>query len=401
MVTNQALTVDILIIGGGMAGTATAYYLSQYFPGKTALLERYSIGNDKSSSFGEERMYRRMYSDAYLSDLQTLSLQEWRQIETKHQCSLLRENGLLFYGEVWDEETIEGSILGAKKVMEEKSIPFVELNAPQMQRRWPIQPRPNFIGLYEPTAGMVWVNRALQTFRTQAQNQGVAIYEGETVIEIQSNREQSFLVKTQTGRLFHASKLILTAGAYTNDLLSSLGYRLNLEIWNMLWGYYRIEASLRELFPQWFCFQRANSHTGDGGLYYGFPCHRPQEGLIKVGIDWCPPERRTQSMQEFNPEPEPKLVQFLEQFLRHNWRGIQECVSLHCCPYTMTPDTLFILDKLPNFPNIALFTGGSGQAFKFAPIIGKLLTELILDKDPSVNIEPISINRERIIIHPN
>ena len=74
-------------------------------------------------------MYRCMYSSEYLSDLQEKSLQEWRFIEAKHNCQLLQENGLLFYGEVWQEETIEGSILGSKRVMEQKNIPFEELDA--------------------------------------------------------------------------------------------------------------------------------------------------------------------------------------------------------------------------------------------------------------------------------
>jgi len=30
----------------------------------------------------------------------------------------------LFYGESWDEETIEGSIPGAQKVMDEQNIPY-------------------------------------------------------------------------------------------------------------------------------------------------------------------------------------------------------------------------------------------------------------------------------------
>ena len=93
-------------------------------------------------------MYRRMYSSEYLSDLQEKALQEWRLIEAKHNCQLLRENGLLFYGEVWQEETIEGSILGAKRVMEQKNIPFEELDATAMAQRWAMKPRSDFIGLY-------------------------------------------------------------------------------------------------------------------------------------------------------------------------------------------------------------------------------------------------------------
>ncbi len=83
----------------------------------------------------------------------------------------------------------------------------------------------------------------------------------------------------------------------------------------------------------------------------------------------------------------------LSRFLRQNWHGIGKCVSLHCCPYTMTKDTLFVLDRLPSFPLVTIFTGGSGQAFKFAPILGKLLSELLLEQELSVDITPFNIQR--------
>ncbi len=387
------INVDVLIIGGGIAGLATAYYLSQYPQLKTVVLEAKRIGGSHCSSTGEERMYRRMYSSEYLSDLQEKALQEWHSIEAKHNCQLLRENGLLFYGEVWQKETIEGSILGAKRVMEQKNIPFEELDATAMAQRWSIKPHSDFIGLYEKAAGMVWAHKALQVFHREAEANGVIFYEEEAVEQIVVDEPNQIIVKTSKGRLFAPTKIVLAAGAWTNELLAHFQQNLALEIWSMLWGYYQVETKERENFPQWFCFQKANPKTGDGGLYYGFPCHDDDSSLIKVGIDWCPPEYRTRTMKDFKREPDPKLAQFLDTFLRQNWRGIDKCVSLHCCPYTMTKDTLFVLDRLPQFPQVTIFTGGSGQAFKFAPILGKLLSELVLEQELSVDITPFNIQR--------
>ncbi len=390
------INVDVLIVGGGMAGLSTAYYLSQYPQLKTVVLEAKRIGGSHCSSTGEERMYRRMYSSEYLSDLQEKSLQEWRLIETKHNCQLLRENGLLFYGEVWQEETIEGSILGAKRVMEQKNIPFEELDATAMTKRWAIKPRSDFIGLYEKTAGMVWAYKALQVFHQQAKAQGVTFYQEEAVEQIVVDEPNQIIVKSTKGRLFAPSKIVLAAGAWTNELLAHFQQSLDLEIWSMLWGYYQLETSQQENFPQWFCFQKDNPKTGDGGLYYGFPCHDRDSSLIKVGIDWCPPEYRTRTMKDFQREPDPKLAQFLDTFLRQNWRGIGKCLSLHCCPYTMTKDTLFVLDHLPKFLQVTIFSGGSGQAFKFAPLLGKLLSELVLEQELCVDITSFNIQRVQL-----
>ena len=382
-VTSQLpIDVDVLIVGGGMAGLATAYYLSQYSQLKIVVLEAKTIGHSHCSSTGEERMYRRMYSSEYLSDLQEKSLREWRLIEAKHNCQLLRENGLLFYGEVWAEETIEGSILGAKRVMEQKNIPFEELDAKAMARRWAIKPRSDFIGLYEMTAGTVWAHKALEVFHREAQANGVIFYEEEAVDKIVvSESNYPIMIRTTKELWFATNKMVLAAGAWTNQLLAHFQQNLSLEIWSMLWGYYQVEKREQEHFPQWFCFQKENPSTGDGGLYYGFPCHDYDSSLIKVGIDWCPPKYRTNTMKNFRREPDPQLAQLLDQFLRKNWHGIGKCVP-----------KLFLL----SFPQVTIFTGGSGQAFKFAPILGKLLSELVLEQELSVDITPFNIQRVQL-----
>jgi len=392
--TDKYFNADVVIIGGGVAGLATAYYLSQKENLDIILLESNSIPNPENSSYGEERMYRRMYSNEYLAELQEQSLKEWFALESQYNCQLLRENGLLFYGEAWDEETIEGSIPGARRVMEKKGIPFEALNAKQLQERWPMRPKPDFIGLFESTSGMVWSAKAIDLFRSQAEANGVSIQTGENTISLNPSDSNAVAITTSSGKTFLAKQVVIAAGAWTNDLLTSFTDPLNLEIWPMLWGHYKVENALRDRFPQWFCFQQEKPENNDGGLYYGFPCHTPETSLIKVGIDWCPPELRTKTMKTFVREPNSQLVQLLDRFLRHNWEGIGECVGLYCSPYTMTQDTLFVLDKLPGYPQISLFTGGSGQAFKFAPLLGKLLAEVVLDRTLSVDLSPLSASRE-------
>jgi glycine/D-amino acid oxidase-like deaminating enzyme len=60
--------------------------------------------------------------------------------------------------------------------------------------------------------------------------------------------------------------------------------------------------------------------------------------------------------------------------------GVQTAVvQSKVCLYTMTPDTDFIVDRHPENPRIAIGTGFSGHGFKFAPAIGELLAELIVD----------------------
>jgi sarcosine oxidase len=47
------------------------------------------------------------------------------------------------------------------------------------------------------------------------------------------------------------------------------------------------------------------------------------------------------------------------------------------CLYTMTPDETFILDRLPDAPHVVVASPCSGHGFKFAPVIGEMVADLI------------------------
>jgi sarcosine oxidase len=61
--------------------------------------------------------------------------------------------------------------------------------------------------------------------------------------------------------------------------------------------------------------------------------------------------------------------------------------------YTLTPDRDFVIDSLPDHPNVCVAIG-AGHAFKFASVIGKILCELIVDGKTDYNIDAFKIDRE-------
>ena len=69
-------------------------------------------------------------------------------------------------------------------------------------------------------------------------------------------------------------------------------------------------------------------------------------------------------------------------------------VDAYTSPYTMTKDSYFVMDKIR--PNVAIFAGGSGRAFKFGPLIGDCLTSLLFDHEAPVDLAPFSLNREAL-----
>jgi glycine/D-amino acid oxidase-like deaminating enzyme len=113
---------ETLIIGGGLAGTATAFSLGEKGVRSVLVEQGTSLAPTTASSNGDSRMYRKMYSSEFFSKMQSKALDRWQDVEEMSGEKLLQENGLLFYGEDTGE-TVEGSVLGAKEVMEKLNLP--------------------------------------------------------------------------------------------------------------------------------------------------------------------------------------------------------------------------------------------------------------------------------------
>jgi len=59
----------------------------------------------------------------------------------------------------------------------------------------------------------------------------------------------------------------------------------------------------------------------------------------------------------------------------------------------MTENSDFVLDTDPDHPDVVYGYGFSGHGFKFAPLIGRLLSDLALDREAGFPIERFSAER--------
>jgi glycine/D-amino acid oxidase-like deaminating enzyme len=59
----------------------------------------------------------------------------------------------------------------------------------------------------------------------------------------------------------------------------------------------------------------------------------------------------------------------------------------------MTPDEHFVIDRHPEFPQVALAAGFSGHGFKFASVAGELLADLVTGSKSPYDLELFSIRR--------
>ena len=63
------------------------------------------------------------------------------------------------------------------------------------------------------------------------------------------------------------------------------------------------------------------------------------------------------------------------------------------CMFTNTPDEHFVLDYLPGNDNVFIASGFSGHGFKFASVIGELISDLMVDGATKFDLGLFSLDR--------
>jgi glycine/D-amino acid oxidase-like deaminating enzyme len=177
-------------------------------------------------------------------------------------------------------------------------------------------------------------------------------------------------VQTGDGR-YDAEALIITAGAWAGRALAPLGLPLTVERKVLWWlGVADPAPYAPARFP---IFITDSAH----GEIYGFPVYQ-QPGLKianHAGGDLTDPDYVDRTVQD---DEKHDVVSLAEWF----FEGVTSQV-LHSavCLYTRTPDSHFIIDRHPEWPQVIIGAGFSGHGFKFTPALGEYLVSLALSSD--------------------
>lgn len=122
--------------------------------------------------------------------------------------------------------------------------------------------------------------------------------------------------------------------------------------------------------------------------FYGFPIHG--NGTVKISNHLVgsasDPDKDDRVVSE-------EFIQSCRDFFKEFIPGLENAkvVKTKVCFYSMTPDEDFIVDKLRD--NVVIGAGFSGHGFKFAPLIGKVLADLVLDGKTKYDISPFRLDR--------
>jgi len=368
----------VAVRGLGGIGSAAAYWASRRLGGDVLGLEQFELGHPRGGSEDHSRIIRLSYHTPAYVALAKAAYAAWEQVEVDSGEQLILRTGGL-------DLAPSGASIGLddyRASMTAASVPFEELDAAEVMRRWPQwNLSEDVTALYQERSGIAMASRANATHRRLARDNGAILVDG---AEVGTIREVDGEVEIEVGaRIQRVGSLIVAAGAWTSVVLGRIGVDVPLEVTLEQVVYMDAPDPLPfhpSRFPIWIWM--------DEPSFYGFPIFG--EPAVKIAWDRCEivtdPDSRSF-------EPRDDVTEAVREFAaRHLPQAVGPVRLAKTCLYTLTPDRDFLLDRVPGTENIFTVVG-AGHAFKFASLLGRILVDLALDGATTHDISALAADR--------
>ncbi len=303
----------------------------------------------------------------------------WRELEQRTGEELLRITGLLMVG----HEAAE-VITGARQAAREHNLPLESLTAPQIRARYPmLRVQDDEIGVYEPDGGVLDPEKSVEAHLQDAAAAGAEL-RFETPMESWEATDDGFIVRLDDGATVESRALVLSLGPWFKDALEKLGIETRIQRNIQAWFTPATNDYAAGRFPP-FLLDR----QGLLSPLYGFPDFG--DGVKAAFHAYGDLTEIAQLEREIDLERDiAPITRAMEEWMPGASRSFR---AARPCPYTLTPDHHFVVDRHPQHPRLILCGGFSGHGFKFAPVIGEIAAELALEGNSRHEIEFLSLRR--------
>jgi sarcosine oxidase len=379
---------EAIVVGCGGLGSAALYWLSRELGDSVLGIEQFRLGHVRGASQDHSRIIRFAQHQPEYAALAPDAYEAFYEIEAESGVQVLHKTGGLVIEAVEErdpEKIGTRNVEGYIAAFEEFGFAYELLGPDELMYRWPqFRLRGTEKAIYQEESGIVDAGRTNAVHIALARARGAEVLE-ETPVRAVCPSGEGVEVVTDD-EVYYTDRVVVASDAWTNQVLAETEAQLPLTVTQEQVTYYAT-PNLREFAPENFpVFMWHGAHN-----FYGFPVYG--EVATKLGQHMGGHEV-TADTRTFEPDPVRK--QRYHDFLSRHLPGfLGPELYTKTCLYTVPPDQNFIIDTLPDYPQISVAIG-AGHAYKFAGLIGRILSELALDGESSYPIEPFSIERPAI-----
>jgi len=375
---------DIVIIGGGIMGSSTAYYLIKADPDlKIVVVERDPTYTRASTtlSMSNVRIQFSLKENIQISRYTFDILETFEKdmaVEGDGPKICFHREGNLFLVDHSNEKVAKQ----AYDLQTELGCRIEWWSPEKIKRRFPLYDTRNFVaGTYGPNDGHFDAYAMLMGYKIKARSLGV-IFLKDDVTEIRTTAGKVTGVALASGEKLTAEYAINCAGAWASLIAETVG--ITLPVIPVKRQVFALDTAVKPLNP-------LPLTVLPSGMYF----RTETGGLIllgksmdedTVGYDFTWDDKRFMEILW------PELADFVPAFDRlklvRGWAGLYAVNTL---------DGNAIIGEWPDVKGFFLANGFSGHGLQQAPAVGRYLSELILEHPPSLDLS--SFTPERILTH--
>ncbi len=375
----MSMKADAVIIGGGVMGCSILYNLAARGLKKVVLLERDLLGSGSTGrSSGVVRMH---YSNEIHARMAWLSLEVLRDFDqiVGGDSGFVQTGFVIISGEA-DVEAFRANVAMHQTVGIQTSI---------ISREDAKEVAPGFYLddcaaiAYEPQSGYADPSGTASAYARRARDLGATVQLQTPAIGIEVTGGHVVAVQTADERI-ETPMAVVATGPWSRRFLLQHGVDLPLE------------ATRHEVIHLKRPMERLPYHPGGGDIdrlvYF-----RPEgSDLTLVGNGNI--EEPVEDPEVYAPRPSQSFIQEVWSRLAHRIPVMEdaEYSTGYAGLYTSTPDSHPIMDRVEGTDGLYICTGFSGHGFKLSPMVGVLMSELMLDgKATTIDISPLRMSRFR------
>jgi sarcosine oxidase, subunit beta len=358
-------TADVIVIGGGIMGTATAYQLAKRGIDVTLLEKNHLAAGSTAYTCG---VIRQHYSIETLASMSFRALKVWENFDE----AVGGDVGFMNIGIAWvagldhKEEFIANAqmlqSIGIKADILDKHgvkeiAPYLETDDIQ-------------IGIYESAGGVADGSMACNAFANRTRELGGKIKQGVEVLNIRVGSKGVAGVDTTDGPI-DAPVVINVAGPWGPKLMKSVGVDISAEpSRHQVVSFIQPDDFEKPLHPAVADFINGFYTRSDTGGLSNFGSLEDDTSDVVHNPDSYN-EKTDRAFLEDMVERSTRRFPDLNRGKFHSgWAGI----------YTVTPDWRPIIDKIDQIPGLVVGLGFSGSGFKLGPVVGEMLADFAMDE---------------------
>jgi glycine/D-amino acid oxidase-like deaminating enzyme len=361
--------VTVIVVGAGINGVTSAIELRKRGH-KVVLVDPGPLPHPLAASTDISKAVRAAYGpDKDYTALAERCIPIWREWNTKFGIELYHETGVLF---VCNERMRPGDFeFESARVLESHGHPIERFDEFTFHRRFPAFAEDRFHdGFFDPQAGYAESGRVVATLIECARSRGVDLRERTKFVALDEHDNRVAGVVLEDRHRISGDAVIMATGAWTPYLLPSTQEFLRAT------GHpvFHLRPKQPNFFlPKRFPFFGADiSTTG----FYGFPLN---QGVVKIANHGAG--------RKMSPDSDKRVVtrddeKQLRTFLRSTIPALADApiVYSRVCMYCETHDGDFWIASDPKRPNLIIATGDCGHGFKFAPVLGEIIADVVEGK---------------------